>query len=161
MIPKEVRDLGIGELDVEVLSDTWVSPIKRKFYPGKNVPVDRAYKNLAALGFIKWTQAHPHQTSLSDDRYLVTNAGRDVLHIVQGAARALSKKAKKKRVYKAWTAQYSNEGFTRAQQLADELTDEDRKAGREAPSHGYSAANFKRAERIVRQTSYTGVDVEY
>jgi len=94
MIPKEVRDLGIGELDIDVLSDTWVSLSKRKLYPGKNVPVDRAYKNLAALGLIKWTQAHPHQTSLSGDRYLVTNAGRDVLQIVQGAAKAWADKAK-------------------------------------------------------------------
>jgi hypothetical protein len=92
MIPKEVRDLGVGELDIDVLNDTWETREKRKFYPGKNVPVDRAYKNLAALGLIKWTQWHPHQTSLSDDRYLITNEGRDVLRIVQGAAKALAQK---------------------------------------------------------------------
>ncbi len=53
--------------------------------------------------------------------------------------------------YPRWVSRRSNEAFDRAQSLAYELTDEDRRAGRPAPSHGYSEENFKRAERIVRE----------
>jgi len=52
--------------------------------------------------------------------------------------------------YPKWRATYSNEAFDRAQALAQVLTDLDRKAGRAAPAYGYSDANFKEAERIVR-----------
>lgn len=51
--------------------------------------------------------------------------------------------------YKTWTQKYSNEDFDRAQSLAYELTDADRKAGRPAPAAGYSAANFDKARAIV------------
>lgn len=66
--------------------------------------------------------------------------------------RALVEKHRPKpgtRIYPAWESSYSGESFDRAQSLASELTDEDRRAGREAPAHGYSAANFDRARAIV------------
>lgn len=56
--------------------------------------------------------------------------------------------------YPRWTAVYANEAFDRAQHLATELTDQDRARGDvTAPAAGYSAANFKRAEEIVRRAN--------
>lgn len=52
--------------------------------------------------------------------------------------------------YPRWQQRYSNEDFDRAEALALQLTDEDRKAGREAPPHGYSSASWWKARRIVR-----------
>lgn len=52
--------------------------------------------------------------------------------------------------YPTWRAIYSNEGFGRAQALADQLTEEDRRAGRPAPAVGYSGERFEDADAIVR-----------
>jgi hypothetical protein len=54
------------------------------------------------------------------------------------------------RQYAAWRQRYSGEDFDRTQRLAHELTDDDRRDGKPAPAHGYSAENFTTAERIVR-----------
>lgn len=51
--------------------------------------------------------------------------------------------------YPRWIQQYSGEDFDRAQRLAFELTEEDRKNGRPAPAHGYSAARFVEAQDAV------------
>lgn len=40
----------------------------------------------------------------------------------------------------------SNQDFDEQQQRALELTDDDRREGRPAPAHGYSAENFQRAK---------------
>lgn len=55
--------------------------------------------------------------------------------------------------YPAWQAAYSNEAFDRAQQHAQALTDADRREGRPAPQHGYSAERFAQAEREVRDAN--------
>ena len=44
---------------------------------------------------------------------------------------------------------YSNGVFDLAQQVAQQLTDSDRAAGREAPAYGYSSENFRRAEDMI------------
>ncbi len=41
---------------------------------------------------------------------------------------------------------YSNQDFDEKQHRAQELTDEDRAAGRPAPAYGYSKENFLKAE---------------
>jgi hypothetical protein len=46
---------------------------------------------------------------------------------------------------------YSNEDFDIAQQVAVALTDEDRKAGKEAPRCGYSMESWDRAQRAIRE----------
>jgi hypothetical protein len=51
--------------------------------------------------------------------------------------------------YPPWRSTYSNDAFDRAQALANKLTDEDRRAGRAAPAHGYSDAHFRTAEKVV------------
>lgn len=55
--------------------------------------------------------------------------------------------------YAPWTAKYSDEQFDRAQQLAIELTDFDRKSGADAPAFGYSAERYKQAAQVVRQAN--------
>ena len=52
--------------------------------------------------------------------------------------------------YPTWKMRYSGEDFDRTQAEAERLTDEDRAAGRDAPAHGYSKANFAAAERAVK-----------
>ena len=44
---------------------------------------------------------------------------------------------------------YANEQFDRIQQLAIELTETDRKAGRPAPTFGYSVERFHQAEKML------------
>ena len=44
---------------------------------------------------------------------------------------------------------YSGERFDRIQQLALELTEADRCAGRQAPAYGYSKANIELATKLV------------
>lgn len=51
--------------------------------------------------------------------------------------------------YPAWQAAYANEAFDRTQHHAQALTDDDRREGRAAPQHGYSAERFAQAEREV------------
>lgn len=48
-----------------------------------------------------------------------------------------------------WMPSYSNEHFDRAQVLAMELTETDRKAGRPAPAYGYSKKRFDEANRMI------------
>jgi len=48
---------------------------------------------------------------------------------------------------------YSGQDFDIAQSIADRLTDDDRKAGRAAPAAGYSDANFKLVESVIRAGS--------
>jgi len=50
-------------------------------YPGSNVVYDRAYKKLDDAGFIRWVQAHPQHTSLSDDHYVLTDKGREAVKL--------------------------------------------------------------------------------
>lgn len=57
------------------------------------------------------------------------------------------------RLYPSWEQTYSSEDFDRAQQLASELTEADRRRGRAAPAYGYSGPNFKKAETIVRASN--------
>ena len=54
------------------------------------------------------------------------------------------------RTYPAWRCSYSNEGFDRTQSLASQITEEDRRAGRDAPPFGYSDTAWEEAERLVR-----------
>lgn len=48
---------------------------------------------------------------------------------------------------------YSGQDFDVAQSIAARLTDDDRKAGRAAPAAGYSDANFKLVESVIRAGS--------
>jgi len=48
---------------------------------------------------------------------------------------------------------YSGQDFDIAQSIAARLTDDDRKAGRAAPAAGYSDANFKLVESVIRAGS--------
>jgi hypothetical protein len=51
--------------------------------------------------------------------------------------------------YPSWQQSYSNEGFDRLQQLASELTETDRKAGRATVNAGYSRLNVMLASIVV------------
>jgi hypothetical protein len=46
---------------------------------------------------------------------------------------------------------YSNEDFDIVSRVAFTLTDSDRKAGKDAPAFGYSAANYKLAQDAMRE----------
>lgn len=46
---------------------------------------------------------------------------------------------------------YSNENFDRAQQIAKQLADERRAAGRVNPPYGYAREDFEDAERILSE----------
>lgn len=49
------------------------------------------------------------------------------------------------------SSRYPNEGFDVASGIATKIADEDRNAGRDAPSFGYSKETFKIAQKIVKQ----------
>lgn len=51
---------------------------------------------------------------------------------------------------------YSNENFDRAQQLASQLADERRAAGRVSPAYGYAREDFQDAERILSESVLSG-----
>ena len=51
---------------------------------------------------------------------------------------------------------YSNENFDRAQQLASQLADERRAAGRLNPAYGYAREDFDDAERILSESALSG-----
>lgn len=51
---------------------------------------------------------------------------------------------------------YSNENFDRAQQLASQLADERRAAGRVNPAYGYAREDFEDAERILSESVLSG-----
>lgn len=51
--------------------------------------------------------------------------------------------------YPAWECTHAGEDFDRAQSLAAQLTEQDRREGKPAPAHGYSAERFEEARRIV------------
>lgn len=58
-------------------------------------------------------------------------------------------------LYKTWVMSYTNEQFDRTTRLACELTEEDREDGLpDIPKHGYTAARWKEAEKIVREANY-------
>lgn len=78
-------------------------------------------------------------------RLVATDKGRSVVEV--------NRPKPGTRIYPAWDQTCSGEGFDRAQSLANDLTDEDRRAGRNAPVHGYSGENFARAEAIVRASN--------
>lgn len=52
---------------------------------------------------------------------------------------------------------YSNENFDRAQQLAKQLADERRAAGRVNPAYGYAQEDFQDAERILSESALSGL----
>jgi hypothetical protein len=51
---------------------------------------------------------------------------------------------------------YSNQNFDRAQQLASQLADERRAAGRVNPAYGYAREDFQDAERILSESALSG-----
>jgi len=55
--------------------------------------------------------------------------------------------------YPRWISTHSNEAFDRAQALANELTELDRRAGKIAPPYGYSMSRFKEAEKLVNESN--------
>ena len=94
------------------------------------------------------------------------------VHSATGAASVMSRRemsrADARRVYREFQAKgyaaaitsrfvqdvaaarsYSNGVFDLAQQVAQQMTDADRAAGREAPAYGYSSENFRRAEEMI------------
>ena len=65
------------------------------------------------------------------------------MSISERAAELAAKHFPKRRI------SYSNEDFDVIQSIASSLTDDDRKAGREAPQFGYSSANYEAAKVAV------------
>lgn len=53
-------------------------------------------------------------------------------------------------LYPKWRQRYSNEDFDRISALTNAMTENDRKAGRDAPDYGYSKKNWDAAETIVK-----------
>jgi hypothetical protein len=64
--------------------------------------------------------------------------------------------------YPLWVSTRSGEDYDRIAALALQFTDRDRDRGDDAPAHGYSAANWNRAERIVKRSNrYDSVRCAY
>ena len=65
------------------------------------------------------------------------------MSLSERAAELAAKRFPKRRI------SYSNEDFDVMQSIASTLTDEDRKAGKEAPKFGYSSENYEAAKVAV------------
>jgi hypothetical protein len=70
------------DVELNILFDLLRARHSRKLpRPGDSVVYDRAYKKLGDEGFIRWVQTHPHHTSLMDDHYALTEAGREAVRL--------------------------------------------------------------------------------
>lgn len=88
-IPLAMAKEGITPVLLDVLLDV-ESDARLVPLPGHSVVYDRdGYATGRNLGLLSWKQAHPVVSSLADDRFVLTQRGRDVITTYREAVRAL------------------------------------------------------------------------